>query len=146
MKKSIVLFAIGFALCICSVNANHRVIQSSQLPEAAQKFLNSHFAHEKVMLAKTDYKVFFKEYDVKFASGNKIEFDKEGNWTEINCKMSHVPTAAVPEKIATYVKTNYPANVKIVSIEKERKGYEVKLSNKWELKFNHQFELTDIDD
>lgn len=31
-----------------------------------------------------------KSYDVIFIDGNKVEFDKKGNWIEVNCKFSVV--------------------------------------------------------
>jgi len=33
----------------------------------------------------------------------------------------------------------------VLKIERDKKEYEVKLSNKWELKFDLQFNLIDID-
>ena len=41
--------------------------------------------------------------------------------------------------------TNYP-DTKIVQIEKDKKEYEVKLSNRWEIKFDSKMRVIDIDD
>ena len=36
---------------------------------------------------------FDKSYDVIFTNGDKLEFDKKGVWTEVNCKYSAVPVS-----------------------------------------------------
>ena len=88
---------------------------------------------------------FEKPYGVVFNNGEKVEFDRRGNWTEINCKMSSVPAALVPAKITQYVKSTYPGT-KILEIEKDDNQYEVKLSNRLEVTFNRNFQVVDIDD
>ena len=75
---------------------------------------------------------------------NQLEFDKKGVWTEVNCKYSAVPVAVVPDAIKKYVTTNYP-DAKMLKIERDKYDYEVKLSNGWEIKFDMQFNVIDID-
>ena len=41
-------------------------------------------------------------------------------------------------------RNTYP-DTKVVKLEKKRNGHEVKLSNGWELEFNRNFELIDMD-
>ena len=89
--------------------------------------------------------MFYKSYDVVFTNGEKVEFDKAGEWTEVKCQQNEVPAQIIPETIRTYVKTNYP-DTKIVQIEKDKKEYEVKLSNRWEIKFDSKMRVIDIDD
>ena len=89
--------------------------------------------------------LFEKSYDVVFNNGEKVEFDRRGNWTEIDCKLSSVPAGLVPAKIASYVKSTYPGT-KILQIEKDDSQYEVKLSNRLEVTFNKNFQVVDIDD
>ena len=89
--------------------------------------------------------LFEKSYDVVFNNGEKLEFDRRGNWTEIDCKMSSVPSALVPAKIRSYVKATYPGT-KILKLEKDDNRYEVKLSNRLEVTFNKNFQVVDIDD
>ena len=79
-----------------------------------------------------------------FTNGDKLEFDKKGVWTEVNCKYSAVPVAVVPDAIKKYVTTNYP-DAKMLKIERDKYDYEVKLSNGWEIKFDMQFNVIDID-
>ena len=103
------------------------------------------FKDHKVALAKQETELFYKSYDVVFTNGEKVEFDKAGEWTEVKCQQSEVPAQIIPEAIRTYVKTNYP-DTKIVQIEKDKKEYEVKLSNRWEIKFDSKMRVIDIDD
>ena len=103
-----------------------------------------HFADSKVALAKMESDFFYKSYEVIFTNGNKVEFGKNGNWEEVNCKYTSVPTAIIPTTIQKYVTTNYP-DTRVLKIERDKKEYEVQLSNRVELKFDLKFNLIDID-
>ena len=89
--------------------------------------------------------MFGKTYDVIFTNGEKIEFDSKGQWRDIECRQSRVPAALIPAAIANFVKKNYPQTT-ILKIERDRRTYEIELSNRLELKFNNSFQLIDIDD
>ena len=119
-------------------------IQFSGLPRTAQQFVMQNFADKKVALAKMESDFFGKNYDVIFVNGDKVEFDRSGNWKKIKCKYSQVPASLVPNPIMVYVRDNYP-ECKIIELEKEGNTYEAKLSNGGELKFNKNFELIDLD-
>ena len=56
-----------------------------------------------------------------------------------------VPAAIIPEEILKYMIANYP-ETKILEIEHDSEGYEIKLSNRLEIKFNNKFQVVDIDD
>lgn len=117
----------------------------AQLPAAAQQTIKKHFADRQIALAKVEIEVFGKTYDVIFTNGEKIEFDSKGQWRDIECRQSRVPAALIPAAIANYVKKNYPQTT-ILKIERDRRSYEIELSNRLELKFNNSFQLIDIDD
>lgn len=116
-----------------------------QLPIAAQQTIKTHFANRQIALAKMEVDLLGKSYDVIFTNGDKIEFDGKGQWTDIDCKRSQVPDALVPTAIAAFVKKNYPQTI-ILKIDRDRKTYEVTLSNGFELEFDKSFRLIDIDD
>ena len=116
-----------------------------QLPVAAQQTIKKHFANRQIALAKVEVELIGKSYDVIFTNGDKIEFDGKGQWTDIDCKRSQVPAVLVPTAIAAFVKKNYP-QATILKIERNRKTYEVELSNRLELEFDKSFRLIDIDD
>ena len=78
-------------------------------------------------------------------NGDKAEFDKSGEWTEVRCRQTGVPAQIVPAAIAEYVKTTYP-DAQILQIERDSRGWEIKLSNRWEITFDKQMRVVDIDD
>lgn len=143
MKKLFLLLVSVFTLQFASAD-NDKPITFEQLPAAAQQFVKTHFAAEKVVFAKMESEFFDKSYEVLFASGNKVEFDKQGNWTDVKCKYSQVPADVVPQAIRKFLDSRYP-NVQILTLEKDRYSYEVKLSNRWEIKFDTAFNVIDMD-
>lgn len=145
MKKLVMLLVCMFAMHSMVRADNDKPIQVNQLPAKAQTFINAYFKNQKVAMAKQESELFYKSYDVVFASGEKVEFDKAGEWTEVQCRQSEVPAQIVPQAIRNYVKTNYP-DTKILQIERDKKEYEVKLSNRWEITFDAQMRVIDIDD
>ena len=124
---------------------NDKPIQIGQLPTKAQTFITTYFKNHKVALAKMESGLFYKSYDVIFTTGEKLEFDKSGDWTEIQCKASEVPAQAIPAEIRSYVVSTYP-DAKILEIERDSKEYEIKLSIVWEITFDDKFRVIDIDD
>lgn len=132
-------------MCIGSIYAAvDKKITVRELPQAAQNFLNTHFAGIDVAYAEMDDDVAKRDYEVMLRDGTKIEFDRNGEWKEIDCFRRSVPKAVIPERIASYVATNYP-DEKIVEIERGTRKTEVKLTNGFELKFNDLYELVKID-
>ena len=73
-----------------------------------------------------------------------MEFDRSGEWTEVQYREGAVPAAIVPAAITKYVTENYP-DAYIRSIERDRHTYEVNLSNRWEIKFDLNFNVIDLD-
>ena len=146
MKKILLTLVAIFSVGIFSAMAdNDRVINKSQLPVPAQQFLNEHFAGIDLTYAKEDRDIFKHSYEVRLADGTKIEFTSKGEWDEVECRFGEVPAAIVPQAIKEYVDKNY-AGAKVIYIEKDRNDYEVKLSNRLELKFDKDFNIYDIDD
>ena len=107
MKKLILLL-----VCVLSIQVtmadNDKPISFAQLPQTAQKFVKQHFPKAKIALTKMETELFDKSYDVVFTNGDKLEFNKKGEWTEVNCKFSSVPVKVLPAQIKKYVEENYP--------------------------------------
>ena len=139
MKKLVFLLVCLFTLQTVARADDDKPIQVTQMPQLAQQFIKQHFSDSKVALAKMESDFLYKSYEVIFTNGNKVEFDKKGNCEEVDCKHTSVPAA-----IQKYVTTNYP-DAKVLKIERDKKDYEVKLSNRTELKFDLKFNLIDID-
>lgn len=143
MKKLILLLACVFSFQVSRAD-NDKPVQFEQLPTAAQQFVKQNFPNAKVAFAKMETKLFGATYDVVFINGDNLEFDKQGQWTEVNCRHLTVPADIVPAQIKTFVETNYPG-VSYLSIERDRDSYEVRLSNFWEIKFDKNFNIIDMD-
>ena len=145
MKKIVFLFISLFAMNLVTLAGNDKPIQVSEMPKAAQLFIKNHFADLSVAMAKVETDFLDKNYDVVFTNGNKVEFDKKGNWTNVDCEHTQVPVAILPEAIRQYVAKNYP-DAKVLKIEvTDRKGYDVELSNGFELEFDKRMNVIDVD-
>lgn len=136
-------------VCVFTIGAtasadNEKPINVSQLPATAQQLIKKNFSNHRVALAKVESGIIEKSYDVIFTNGDKLEFDRNGKWTEVSCKTSAVPAALVPSAIASYMRSNYPGQ-RIIKIERDRKEYEVELASGVEITFNTKFQVIDID-
>ena len=146
MKKIILVLAAIFSIGVFSASAdNDKVINKNQLPAQAQQFINEHFNGVDLSYAKQERDILKKSYEVRLANGVKIEFNEKGVWEEVDCQFGEVPAAVIPVAIKKYVDDNF-AGEKVISIERNRYNYEVKLSNRLELKFDKDFNIYDIDD
>ena len=113
-----------------------RVITYDQLPQAAQTFLKANFATKVPLLVTADW----DDFTIRYESGEKIEFNKSGEWKDIECYNSKVPAGAVPAQISSYISQNYPGK-SIIKLERHRSVYEVKLNNGMEVEFNRNFQV-----
>lgn len=145
IQTAVIALVCLVAFQVSAVADNDKPINVTQLPTTAQQTIKKYFSNKKVALAKQETGIFEKSYDIIFNNGEKVEFDRNGNWTEIDCKMSSVPANLIPAKITQYVKSTYPGT-KILKIEKDDNRYEVQLSNRLEVTFNKNFQVVDIDD
>lgn len=148
MKRIFRILMIAIC-CMFSYNmvanaGNDKPISVNALPTKAQTLLNNHFKGQKVMLATIESGVVSRSYDVVLKNGTKLEFDKKGNLTEIDCKQGTVPAQLIPQAIKNYVKDNY-AGQSVKKFEIKRNEYEIELSNGLDLTFNKHFQLIDID-
>ena len=110
MKRMIRILMIAIC-CMLSCNmaanaGNDKPIAVNALPIKAQTLLSNHFNNQKVMLATIETGVINKTYDVVLQNGTKLEFDKKGNLTEIDCKQGTVPDQLIPQAIKNYLKEN----------------------------------------
>ena len=148
MKRIMRILMIAIC-CMMSFNivanaGNDKPINVNELPVKAQTLLSKHFKGQKVMLATIESGVVSRSYDVVLRNGTKLEFDKKGNLTEIDCKQSIVPSQLIPQPIKNYLKENYRGEA-VRKIELNKKEYEVELTNGIDLTFNKHFQLIDID-
>ena len=137
MRKLFLAIGLFAILSVAFISCDSNTKDVSVLPAAAQSVLKNDFKSEisNIEIDKKDGVI--KEYEVKLADGMKIDFDTLGVWKEIKAPADgEVPRALVPDTIMNYVNENYP-EIKVRKIEKDKRGYEVDLSNHTELQFDH---------
>lgn len=145
MKKWTILLVSLVVVSVTAWAGNDKPIQVSQMPKVAQQFIEKHFAGQSVAIAKVETEFLDKNYDVIFTNGNKIEFNKKGHWTNVDCEHTQVPVDIIPVAIQKYVSQKFP-ETKVVKIElTDRKGYEVELSNGFDIEFDKKMNVIDFD-
>ncbi len=146
MKTSNLFLIAFFAMVMQSAVsiADDRMIPAEQLPAAAQNFIKTTFPKASIAYVEKDGYI-NPTYEVLLSNNTKVEFDRRGQWDNVDTKTGAVPAQLIPTAIAKYVKANFAGNV-ITKIDKESYGYEIELSNDLELKFNKAGYLIDMDD
>ena len=142
MKK--VLFAIVCLFALSTQTFADRPVEKSQLPVNVQEFVKKHCPGVEVSYAKQDNDWFEKDYTVVLTNGDKLEFTSKGEWKELDCEHNQVPEGIIPAPIRKYVSENQKGQ-RIVEIKKERRHYDVKLSNKLEMEFSLDGKLLRFD-
>ncbi len=144
MKKSI-FFVLALVMSICLpltlMADNDQVITFDRLPATAQAMLKQNFSDKVPLVITADW----DDYKVMYTNGDKVEFDKKGNWRDIECKTSQVPAALIPAQIVANVNATFPGAA-ITEIDQERIGYSVKLTIGLELEYNRSFQIVELDD
>lgn len=143
MKKIFAIAAIALA-SLQIISADDRPVTFNQLPAAAQAFINTNYAGEKISYATVDDDLILPDYNVMLANGVKIQFEHNGALEKIESRAG-IPSDLVPVQIRDYVQLHYPDAI-FTGYEIGRKSYEVKLSNRLEIKFNRNFHVIEIDD
>ena len=144
MKRMIFLICLFLMMgTTYSIAGDGYVVGIQQLPAPAQEVMTKCFADKTVLTILKER----NEYEVIFNNGEKIEFNKKGEWTEVSCHTTQVPDILIPNPIKARIKADF-ANSKIVKIDRSRKGkkYEVKLSNGLEVEFDKKFNVIKVDD
>lgn len=125
--------------------ADDRPVTVDQLPQAARTFLNVNFPDDKISFATKDDDLIRPDYQVVLANGVMVKFNNAGDLEEIESRGKEIPDGIIPIQIVEMVKGHYP-DVMITGYEVGRRTYEVKLSNRIELKLDRNFNVIEIDD
>ncbi|WP_413511786.1 PepSY-like domain-containing protein [Myroides odoratus] len=129
------IFSVFALLTSGSVNAKDVLITKSELPQKAIVFLDNHFKNKQILTVEKDSDFLSLSYKVTFTDNIEVEFDKSGDWDEIDGNRNALPTTFILEPIVSYISTNYKGAT-ITKIDKESRIYEVKLNNGLELEFS----------
>lgn len=145
MKKMLLSALAVAALAITPSMAEDVAIKADRLPDAAQKFLKTHFAQNSVVVATHDKDITDNDYTVMLDNGIKIEFDATGKWESVKSRSGKMPAGVVPVKIQGYITEHYPTSG-VEKIERKRYGYEVELTNDLDLRFDLNGKFVGLDD
>ena len=144
MKRFIAILTLFLGISAAAY-ADERPIDISQLPKSAQEFVSKHFKGVPVLYANMDREMLDTDYKVRLEDGTAVEFNGRGEWTDISNKRTGIPANVVPAKLVEYLRKHYP-EVKVLSIDRDSRDYELKLSNGLELTFTLDGRLIGIDD
>lgn len=143
MKKIFALVTVVLT-SLQIINADDRPVTFNQLPAPAQEFITANYPDEKISYATKDDDFILPDYNVMLANGVKIQFEHSGALEKIESRAG-IPVELIPFQIRDYVKIHYPDAI-FVEYEIGKRSYDVKLSNRLEVKFNKNFNVIEIDD
>lgn len=145
MKKMFLSLLVMMLAVVPMMADNDKIITREELPEQAQMFLTKHFEKADVLYAKAERDMgVVTSYDVVLDGNVKVEFNRSGEWTSVDCERGQVPDSLLPQGVLDYVKKKF-AKAYVVEIERDRMGYEVKLSNDLDLDFDKNGKFLRVD-
>lgn len=145
MKKLFLLLVVSIVGMTPMLADNDKMITREELPKEAQMFLTQHFEGIEVLYAKADRDMgVVTSYDVVLEGDVKVEFNRSGDWTSVDCEKGRVPNDVLPRGVLDYVTKRF-AEAYVVEIEKGLRGYEVKLSNDIDLEFDKDGKFLRVD-
>lgn len=122
MKLKIALLAllVGISSALADM-----VVPANQLPAAAQNFLSTHFKGVGIGLVERD----MDSFDVKLTDGTEVDFNINGEWTQVDGKYKPIPTGFIPSAVLSKVQATQP-NFSIMKVDREYGGYKFKFNNR----------------
>lgn len=143
MKKIMTITAAVFFFAAIA-SADDRHVDVNRLPETIKTFLNTNYPSVQILYSTKDDDLIRPEYNVALENGVKLEFHNDGTLKQIEAK-DGVPSSLIPAQIVQFVNGRYP-DAHVTAYEVDRRHYEIKLSNRLELKFSKNYNLIEIDD
>lgn len=138
---------VAFSACLalataCSSESHHT--DASALPEGPRNEVATNF-DAKVVGVKVESNTFGDDdYEITLDDGSRVEYEGD-QWIEVEAAAGKaVPDSYVPTAILQYVMANHPGQL-ITKIERDSKGYELKLANGLKLKFDTNCAFVEYD-
>ena len=149
MKRFVILAVLSAALLSVTFAAaaftDDKPVDFDRLPAAAQNFIKTYFSGEKLSYATVDDDFIRPDYHAVLANGVKLQFNHDGSLEKIEVREGDIPEGIIPVQLEEAVKGRYP-DASIKEYEVGKRTYDVKLSNRLELKFTKNLNLIEIDD
>jgi hypothetical protein len=145
MKKLFLLLIVSIVGMMPILADNDKIITREELPEKAQVFLTQHFEGIEILYAKVEREMgVIMSYDVLLDGEVKVEFNRRGEWTSVDCERNQVPNGVLPQGVLDYVTKKF-AKSYVVEIERGLLGYDVKLNNDLDLDFDKNGKFLRVD-
>ena len=140
VRKLLAFFPIFLGVWMLSSCDDEKKIDFGDLPSEARSFIENYFPSADILSIVQEKEDGRKEYQVKLSNGTDMEFDEDGEWTNIECYFSPLPTGILPANVITKVEELHP-EAYINGVEKELGGYVTDADGiDWDMRFNAQFE------
>ena len=112
MKKVLSILVLALVAVQLAFAGDVITRDAKQLPLTARNFINRYFTDPQISHIKIEAGILgSKSYEVLLTDRTEIDFDSNGNWTDVDCKKAAVPEALIPVSVKEYVKTNFPQEV-----------------------------------
>ena len=136
MKKVLSILVLVLATVQMAFAGDVITRDAKQLPLTARNFINQYFTKPQISHIKIETGILgSKSYEVLLTDRTEIDFDSNGNWTDVDCKKAAVPAALIPARRLCRAPVSY-----------RRSGVEVELANDYSLKFNKKGQFVSMDD
>ncbi|MBC9796133.1 PepSY-like domain-containing protein [Sinomicrobium weinanense] len=137
--KGLAVLAIAGAFASCSNDDDdNNNINATDVPATSQDLIETHFEGATITRAIKNNTPGADGtlYETRLSNDFEIDFNTDGEWTDIEGNGQPVPDDLIPPAILNEVRQNYPDPIFIEGIDLEPNGYEVELSNDVDLYFD----------
>ncbi|MDO4727705.1 MAG: PepSY-like domain-containing protein [Bacteroidota bacterium] len=146
MKRVFLMIAFVMTTGVITVSCGDDdvAVSPTELTNSSSSFLETYFPGIGITKVEQDVNSVDDYQEVTLANGVRVDFNKQGDWTEVDGNGQAIPTGFILPNIVEYVSVNYP-NTQIEGISKQNYGFAVDLLNGVELRFNHQGNFIGLD-
>lgn len=144
MKK--LIFSLFIMMALSGFIFADKNVAVSDLPTTITDFMKTYFPESIVDSAEYDdgkYEIWFSvEKDNNVVKG-EAEFSRKGDWKNLEFYLG-VPETLLPEPVLTTLRQNF-SDQAIVSLERDKRGFELTLSDSTEIDISDEGKILDLD-
>jgi hypothetical protein len=143
--RKFIFSALVLMVLSVSIFADKNILVSD-LPNSVVDFMKTYFSESKIDNAEYDdrkYEIWFStENDSQIVNG-EAEFSKKGDWEKIEFYLG-IPETLLPENVLSTLRQNF-SDKAIVSVERNKRGYELTLVDATEVDISEEGKILEID-